>query len=173
MGNSQSLQFEIPFTHTLKLFQMMERESKQDPIPAGQAAKRPTWVKQRGIEHHCTQQTAHQYRRWELSYHHTTSKKHSVTFQSSTLKSVPHLSHLPARPDQLVYVKALLHARSFNWFTQVSEQGIITSWKIMLGRVGQPASMLWDLKVENKGRSGFIPHFNCKLSTAWCSETLH
>lgn len=59
------------------------------------------------------------------------------------------------------------HTPSFNWFTQVSEQGIITSWKTKPGRLGQPAPLLWDLKVQNKGGSGFIPQFNHKLQTAW------
>ena len=32
-----------------------------------------------------------------------------MMFQSSALKSAPCLSHMPVCPDQLAYVKALLH----------------------------------------------------------------
>jgi len=98
-------------------------------------------------------------------------KRKLMKFQPSTLKICSTPFFYACMSWSISLRQSLVtHTQSFNWFTQVSEQGIITSWEIKLGRRGQPASVLCDLQVQNKGRSGFIPQFDCKLQTAWCSE---
>lgn len=136
-----------------------EGEKDQDSlIPMGQAEKEmdtSTSKEECLIPQHPAKSLLLQKMVTQLLPRHMTRKL--MKFQSSPLKPAPRLSHTRGMPWSISLRHSLVTHGALIDFLESASKGIITSRKIKLGRRGQPASLLGDLKVGNKGGSGFNP----------------